>query len=80
MELNDDLEDCHEIVPDFYAHRSTTVARARLCGDCKHYTIKNQLLTCIRCELELRPTLKSHTDSKGKVGWLANCPKFERKC
>lgn len=76
MELHDDLENCEELEDDFYAHRSTTVSRARLCGNCVYYTIKNQLLTCIRCTLDLRPTLKFDENTKS---WFAKCPKFQKK-
>ncbi len=76
MELHDDLENCDDLEQDFYAHRSTAVARARLCGDCIHYTIKNQLLTCIRCNLELRPSLKLNENSKS---WIADCVNFQKK-
>jgi hypothetical protein len=76
MSLNDDLEDCEEIHIDSYASQSTTVARARLCGQCVNYTIANRLLTCIRCTLEIRPTISF---DKEQQKWVAQCQKFEKK-
>jgi hypothetical protein len=73
VELRDDLEGCDETQPDFYGERSTTVARARLCGQCQNYTIKNRLLTCIRCTLDIRPTVKQDLATKK---WVAHCDKF----
>ncbi len=75
-ELRGDLEDCEEIEEDRYGARSTTVARARLCGACIHYTIENRLMTSIRCTLGLRPTVEMNTETRD---FKAQCEKFEKK-
>jgi hypothetical protein len=70
-DLNDDLENCDQLEPDRYRHRSTAVARAALCAKCEHYTIENHHLRTVRCQLGLRPKV----EPEGQ-GWRANCDSF----
>ncbi len=73
MKLHDDLEDCEDFEEDSYGYSTTTVARARLCGNCEHYKLPSGLLTCIRCTLDLRP--QALMDEKTKK-WVAKCDRF----
>ncbi|MDX1921151.1 MAG: hypothetical protein SFU25_10520 [Candidatus Caenarcaniphilales bacterium] len=74
MSLDDDIEDCEDFQTDPYAGLTTTSARAKLCGQCVHYTMQHIHMTSIRCKLELRP--KAEFNQEKKI-WTANCIKFE---
>ncbi|MDJ0625845.1 MAG: hypothetical protein QNJ31_05710 [Candidatus Caenarcaniphilales bacterium] len=75
-DLFDDIEDCEELYEDRYYGLTTTAARARLCGQCAHYTIENIHMPSVRCKLDLRPTAE-FDKSIGK--WKATCSNFIKR-
>jgi hypothetical protein len=73
MSIHDDIEECEEIFLDPYSGKTTTSARAKLCGSCINYLLQNIHMTSVRCKLEIRP--KVHFDSSNN-SWTASCQSF----